>query len=95
MRLKHYRPDVNEREIVQALREDGVTVQILSSVGNGCSDLLCRKGRKVRLLEVKTPKGKLTFAERVFHAMWAPFAVVVRSKDEARAVFKSTREALR
>lgn len=86
MRVKHYRPDANEREIVAALRKAGATVQVLSSVGNGCADLLVRSGRIVRLLEVKGPHGKLTPAEAEWAEDWAPLVSIVRTPAEALAV---------
>lgn len=54
------RTDQNHKEIVAALRQAGVLVASLASVGSGCPDLLCCYQGSVTLLEVKRPRGKLT-----------------------------------
>ncbi len=79
--------DGNHGEIVQALRRVGCRVLDLSRVGAGCPDLLVslpQRGRipELMLMEVKTARGKLTQAQRIFDAAgWPVF--VVRSVDEA------------
>ena len=85
MRLKHYRPDANQAEIVDALRKAGATVQDLACVGDGCADLLVAAKGWIWLLEVKRPKQKLTPAECRFFEAWGPWACVVHSPAEALA----------
>lgn len=45
--------DANQREIVDALRAVGCSVQLLAQVGNGCPDLLVGWRNRNFLLEVK------------------------------------------
>ena len=61
MRAK--RTDRNHREIMRTLRQLGWSVIDLSGVGKGCPDLIARRGSDVRLVEVKTEKGRLTPAQ--------------------------------
>ena len=42
--------DANQNEIVDALRKAGCSVQILSSVGKGCPDILVGRGGRNYLL---------------------------------------------
>lgn len=92
MRLAAKR-DTNEREVIAALELAGWKVLRLSQAN--WPDLLCVRGGtpqragKVRLVEVKTPKGKLRPGQveffRVLEAVGLPVAVV-RSAADARAV---------
>jgi hypothetical protein len=75
--------DLNQPAIVDALRKVGVSVVSLASVGNGIPDLLAAKHDKVWLIEVKGPKGKLTFAQKKFVLEWPGVVHIVRSVDEA------------
>ena len=82
--MKRYpRLDVNQPEIVRALRSCGVSVTSLASIGSGCPDLLC--GYKLRnfLLEIKSEDGKLTSDERQWHNHWNGAVFTVRTVDEA------------
>ena len=56
--------DANEDEIVQALRHTGWMVRLLSD--EGIPDLLCARGSKVMLLEVKQPGKPMTTAQTKF-----------------------------
>ena len=75
--------DLNQPEIVEALRKVGVSVVSLASIGQGCPDLLAAKGDKCWLIEVKGPKGKLTPDQTDFMLNWAGTVHIVRSPDEA------------
>lgn len=77
--------DLNQSEIVEALRAVGATVQHLHFVGKGCPDLLVGYRLKNHLLEVKSgPKDNLTPDEAEWHASWRGRPVtVVRSAEEA------------
>lgn len=75
--------DLNQPEIVEALRAVGVSVVSLASIGQGCPDLLAAKGDKCWLLEVKGPKGKLTPDQQRFILDWAGVVHIVRTVDDA------------
>ena len=78
------RRDANERAISQALHRIGVQTFALSIPGLG--DLLCwRADTGYQVLEVKTPRGRLTKAQRAVHVD-VPIAIV-RSVEEALALY--------
>jgi Holliday junction resolvase len=76
------RVDANQAEIVQALRDAGRSVLILSSVGKGCPDILVGYPGGCTLMEIKdgaksASRRKLTPDEEQFRARWrGPYAVV-------------------
>lgn len=84
--------DDNQREIVDALRQAGCSVQSLAGVGKGVPDLVVGFRKRNFLLEIKDgskspSKRKLTPDEQNFHKMWKGAVVIVESIDEAlRAV---------
>ena len=87
--------DVNQGDIVKALRKAGFSVLSLSGVKGGCPDLLVggripggRHGIECNiLLEVKSPKREghkqLTPDQEHFHRAWKGPIFIVRSVDEA------------
>lgn len=80
--------DANQNEIVNALRKAGCSVQILSSVGKGCPDLLVARAGINYLLELKDgkkPKSaqKLTPDQVVWHGKWESCVHVVNSIESA------------
>ena len=75
--------DMNQPEIVDALRKVGVSVVSLASIGQGCPDLLAAKGEKVWLIEVNGPKGKLTPDQQRFVLDWRGVVHIVRTVDDA------------
>jgi Holliday junction resolvase len=69
MRAK--RTDVNQKDIVHALKSFGATVVDLSSVGKGCPDLLVGFANKTYLIEVKRDnKAKFTPQQIQFNELW-------------------------
>ena len=83
--MRHGRRDLRHKSIVQALRDAGRIVIDLADLGGGVPDLLVLWGGGMRLLEVKSPGGKLTpDQERLFPQLGAR-VVVVRSVEEALA----------
>ena len=76
------RADANQAEIVEALREVGVSVLILSQVGGGCPDLLIGWQGKNHLIEVKAPNGDLSKRQKEFFDNWRGRTYIVRSVDE-------------
>ncbi len=89
MRAK--RVDVNQKEIVQALRQLGATVTDLSMVGQGCPDLLVGFRLKTYLIEIKRDsKAKLTPAQVKWHDDWRGGSVSrIESIDNAIALLQS------
>ena len=76
------RRDANEVEIIAALHLAGWRVWRIS--GEGVPDLLCTKGERVVLFEVKTRSGRLTAAqERFFSEAGDAPCFVVKSATEA------------
>lgn len=80
--------DANQNEIVEALRKIGCSVQILSSVGKGCPDILVGKNGINYLIEIKDgnkPKSaqKLTPDQVEWHEKWNGSVVVVSSAEMA------------
>lgn len=81
--------DANAGEIVSALRRVGAVVRFVEFAHGiaGCPDLLVGWRGVTYLLEVKTPKGRLSDAQKKFHAEWTGGPIyVVRSVEEALAV---------
>jgi hypothetical protein len=92
MRIK--RADANQPEIVEALRDIGVSVTHIHTVGNGVPDLLCSYKGKWLVLEVKDgskpPSARrLTPDESVWAAEQKAPVYIVTSAHEAISVVKS------
>jgi len=81
MSLNRYakRRDENEPEIIDALEAIGCTVVPLDQP----VDLLCGRGGRNILLEVKMPKGRNTRNQTDFFAEWQGQVRVVRTPEEA------------
>ena len=86
MRAK--RVDVNQKDIVNALKMFGVSVVDLSSVGKGCPDLLIGFKNKTYLIEVKRDsKAKFTPQQLQFNESWRGGLVVrVETVQDALAL---------
>jgi Holliday junction resolvase len=80
---KYGRVDTNHAEIVQALRGIGASVVSLASVGCGAPDLAVGLRGETFLLEVKTPKGKMTADEMRFMVEWKGHYMIVRTVEQA------------
>lgn len=79
--------DANEPEIVGVLEGHGFSVIRLDTP----VDLLCGIFGQNYLVEVKTPKGKLTGPQDAFAGSWRGSFVIIRSVDEATEFAKATR----
>lgn len=81
--------DDNQADIVAALRAVGQQVVLMHAVGGGFPDIIaCRNGR-AHFIEIKSAKGRLTPAQKVFFAEWqGPEIRIVRSVDEAIGVVR-------
>ena len=75
--------DLNQPEIVAALRKCGISVHSTAAIGKGFPDLVCAKGDKAWLIEVKGPKGKLTDDQVEFIGAWGGVVHIARSVDDA------------
>jgi Holliday junction resolvase len=75
--------DLNQAEIVDALRKVGVSVQSLASLGKGVPDLIAAKGAQCWLIEVKGPKGKPTPDQVKWVEAWKGDVHFVRTVDDA------------
>src|SRR5262245_22758655 len=85
------RRDANQHPIVQVLLQAGYSVQDLSAVGGGLTDLLVggidrETGRPGNwLLEIKTDLGQLNKRQVRWHDAWRGQKAIVRTGDEALA----------
>jgi len=77
MRAK--KTDANQKEIIEALRQVGVTVFDTSAVGRGFPDLVIGWQGVNYLVEVKTEKGKPTDFQVNFFTHWRGQVVLVRN----------------
>ena len=82
--------DVNQPEIVAALRKVGCTVQSLAAVGKGVPDLLVGYQGKTYLLEVKHGKWTLTPDQVEWHNNWrgGPLCVIDSIEQAIEAIRK-------
>ena len=78
--------DRNHGEIVRAFEKCGAKVLSLAAMGKGVPDLLVNLRNRLRFVEVKSEKGKLTPAQEEFMADW-PVAVV-RSVDDVEQIVR-------
>ena len=80
--------DINQPEIVKALRSAGASVQVLSAVGKGMPDVLVGYSGCNYLMEIKYEKGTLTPDQRVWHTAWLGKVFIVRTSQEAIRIIK-------
>ena len=89
MRAK--RVDKNQSQIVKALRDRGVSVFLLHTVGKGCPDLLCGINNTTFLVEIKADaKATFTKDQIEFMAMWKGSPVHrISSEEEVVALLEN------
>lgn len=87
--MRAYRVDSNQKEIVNALRDAGYSVQHLHSVGSGCPDILVGINGINFLIEIKEGDGKLTPAQIVWHSTWKGQVDIAKNKEEAIEIVKN------
>ena len=80
--------DANQKQIVEALRKAGCSVQSLATVGKGYPDLIVGRHGRNFLIEVKdgakVPSArKLTNDEKRWHDNWQGHVAVVEDVNEA------------
>ena len=81
---KKAKRDVNEREIIDALRHVGATVQQINETD--APDLLVGYGFDNFLIEVKTKTGKLRDGQIDWHKNWNGQVNVARTVEEALSI---------
>lgn len=92
---KRGRTDTNQKEIVEQLREiPGVSVKILSGVGDGFPDLIVGNRGYNFLIELKDGKRppsekKLTTDEKKFFEMWTGSVDVCENFEEVLTVINT------
>jgi hypothetical protein len=87
------RTDANQADIASALTDAYMSVAYTYAIGSGFPDLVVggsmpcahcgKKTRQNKLIEVKTPTGTLTPAQRLFHPTWNGQLAIARTIDEA------------
>jgi hypothetical protein len=77
-----HRIDANQAVIVEALQRAGCTTQSLTTIGNGCPDLLVARAGQMWLLELKAD-SELAASQIAWINAWNAKVHVVRSVDEA------------
>ncbi len=85
MTPRYGNPDLVQHEIVQALRQSGCSVAILTAVGGGFPDILAARSGASALIEIKADKGTLSDDQKDWHEKWKAPVYVVRTVDEALA----------
>lgn len=96
--MKAARVDANQREVVEALRKAGCSVQSLASMGGGVPDLLVYSpySKTLWLLEVKDgnkppSQRKLTEAQVEWHKNWLGKVHIVCNAEDALWTVWATR----
>lgn len=89
------RVDDNQRQIIDALRKIGATVQPIHQLGKGVPDILVGFRDRNLVLEIKDGKKppsarKLTEDEFVWHANWKGQVAVVESVEQAIQIVMET-----
>ena len=84
--------DKNQPQIVKDLRSAGISVLSLAPMGKGCPDILAATNRLTAVIEIKNPDvdkthQQLTEDEKEFHTQWRGKIHIVKSSDEALAIF--------
>jgi hypothetical protein len=82
------RADLNQSDIVKALRSVGASVEITNQQKNGFPDLCVGIFGKNYLIEVKNKvtRGKLTPDQEIFIDKWKGKIFIVETPDEALRV---------
>jgi len=89
-RPRHPKPDANQADIIRDLRDCGLIVHDVSSLGGDCLDLFVGDPASYSWLqiEVKTDEGKLTPRERAYiavHLPKVPILIAREAEDVLRA----------
>jgi hypothetical protein len=83
--MRHmHRVDANQADVIAALNRAGCSTQSLTSIGNGCPDLLVARAGQMWVLELKGD-SELAQSQIAWINAWNAKVHVVRSIDEALA----------
>ena len=92
--MRACRVDRNHKEIVEALRCEGFSVESLATVGKGVPDIIVGHNSCNLLLEIKSKGGKLTPDQVTWHFKWQGQVDIVNNIEEAvnlcKKYFKKT-----
>lgn len=91
--MRAARTDANQTAIVEYFRQRGASVQILSSVGKGCPDLMIGYRSATVPVEVKDgakppSRQALTADEALWMSSWAGSYRIVRSESDAEELLR-------
>ena len=88
--MRRARSDSNEKNIVDAFRKMGATVERIRSLRAGCPDLLVGYRSVNQLIEVKVPKtGRLSDGQKAWRDGWqGRKSYVVKTVDEVISLVK-------
>ena len=88
-RPRHPKTDANQPDVIRDLRDCGLIVHDVSSLGGDCLDLFVGDPASYSWIqvEVKTDEGKLTPRERAYIAVHLPKVPIVVAR-EAEDVLK-------
>jgi len=94
-RPKHPKPDANQADVIRELRECGLIVHDVSSLGGDCLDLFVGDPASYSWIqvEVKTDEGELTPRERAYialHVVLVPIVVARTAEDVLMAFGRLT-----
>ena len=89
--IRAARVDVNQAQIVRGLRQCGVTVQHLHTVGQGCPDIMCGWHNRNYVFEIKDPdkppsRRRLTEDEEKWHEEWGGQVDIILTTEDALKV---------
>lgn len=77
------RRDSTHQDVVTTLRQIGAVVVDLANLGRDVPDVLAYFRGRTWLLEIKSPRGKLTPGQSDWMAHWPGHCAVVRSAEDA------------
>ena len=85
-----HRKDANHREIAQAFERLGCFVFDTSAVGGGYPDIVAATGEDVLMVEIKTPKGKLTNQQIDFIRRWPGTIHIISTVEQVAELVRKT-----
>ena len=86
-RYEVHRSDGNAREIIDAMRKYGASVEIIDRP----VDVLVGFRGVTAIAEIKTPRGKLKASQKAFLEGWRGLSRVLRSVDEGIELLEDMR----
>ncbi len=88
--MRYPKVDKNQKDIVETLRECGMSVHTTHMVHNGFPDIVVGWCGYNFLLEIKSEGGKLTSDEKDFQEKWdGEYLVVFNERDAVHQIVRS------